>query len=114
MKKFLNINTLLIGVVLCLGLGGIWYMNINKTVGAKAVVQIEEPKSKLEIDLSKNKTYTIDARLPVTLEVVDGGIAFIHSHCPDKLCEGYGYIRHEGEMSACLPAGVIITIDEAQ
>lgn len=115
MKKFLNINTLLISTVLIIALIGLWYLNFNKIAGDKAIVQIVGAKGsqKIEIDLSNNKVYKFDAALPVTLEVVDGTIAFINSQCPDKLCEGFGHIRHEGESASCLPAKVVVTIDEA-
>ena len=40
MKKLLNINTLLIGLVLIAGVAGMLIMNANKTEGAKAIVDI--------------------------------------------------------------------------
>lgn len=112
MKKFLNINTILIGILLLCGLGGLWYVNANKTLGSRAVVMIDGEKEKQYIDLSKDGVYNIDAVFPVTLEVKDGSIAFINSQCPDKLCEGFGHISHEGEIAVCLPAGVALSIDE--
>lgn len=113
MKKFLNVNTMLIGLVLVLALGGFWYIKANQKTGAHAIVSVDGQSTKKSIDLSVEGTYTIDnAKLPVTLDVKDGKIAFINSQCPDGLCEGFGYISHEGEMAICLPAGVAVTIDE--
>ena len=40
MKKFLNINTILIGLVLVAGIAGMLIMNANKTSGSKAIVDI--------------------------------------------------------------------------
>ncbi|MEG1862704.1 MAG: NusG domain II-containing protein [Oscillospiraceae bacterium] len=114
MKKLLNINTLLICLVLVAGIGGLWYMKSSKTVGTRAVVSIDGEEEKEYIDLNVDKVYTIDAKLVVTLEVKDGKIAFINSRCPDKLCEGFGHISHEGEMAVCLPGGVAVTIDEGK
>lgn len=114
MKKYLNINTILILAVLVVGIFGIWYMNSNKVVGNLAIVQVEKNDKKTEINLGVDGIHKLDAALPVTLEVKNGTIAFIESQCPDKLCEGYGYISHEGDVSICLPAGVIVTINEVQ
>ncbi|MBP1552654.1 MAG: NusG domain II-containing protein, partial [Oscillospiraceae bacterium] len=38
---------------------------------------------------------------------------FENSQCPDHLCEGFGEIYFDNQSASCLPAGVIVTIDEA-
>lgn len=63
------------------------------------------------IPLSKKGVYSIDADLPVTLKVEDGGIHFINSQCPDKLCEGFGLIGDEHEYAICMPAKVVVMIE---
>ena len=114
MKKFLNINTVLIGLVLIAALGAMLFMNMNKTAGTKALVDINYngEKSRMEIDLSKDEVYHIQTNLPVTLVVKDGKISFRNSRCPDKLCEGFGEISFDNETASCLPAGVIVVISE--
>ena len=114
MKKFLNINTILIGLVLVAGIAGMLLMNANKTSGSKAVVDInfEGKKDRMEIDLSVDETYHIETTLPVTLVVKDGKIHFENSQCPDHLCEGFGEISYDGESASCLPAGVIVVVSE--
>ena len=62
------------------------------------------------ISLTDDGHYEIAADLPVTLEVRDGQIRFVGSHCPDKLCEGFGWIGEEYEYAICLPAGVAVQI----
>ncbi|MBQ5782864.1 MAG: NusG domain II-containing protein [Oscillospiraceae bacterium] len=115
MKKFLNINTILIGIVLIAGIAGILFMNANKTEGSKAIVDIhfDGKEERMEIDLSVDETYHIETTLPVTLVVKDGKIHFENSQCPDHLCEGFGEIYFDNQSASCLPAGVIVTIDEA-
>ncbi|MBQ7283526.1 MAG: NusG domain II-containing protein [Oscillospiraceae bacterium] len=115
MKKFLNINTILIGLVLVAGVAGMLFMNANKTEGSKAVVDInfEGKKERMEIDLSVDATHSIQTNLPVTLVVEDGTICFVNSQCPDHLCEGFGKISYDGESASCLPAGVIVVVSEA-
>lgn len=62
------------------------------------------------IDLSEDKIYSVDALLPVTLEVMDGAIRFVHSQCPDHTCEAFGWIDDVTEHAICLPARVAVQI----
>lgn len=114
MKKFLNINTILIALVLVAGVAGMLFMNANKTSGSTALVDINfnGRQERMEIDLSVNKTHHIQTNLPVTLVVENGEIWFTDSQCPDHLCEGFGKISYDGESASCLPAGVIVVISE--
>ena len=114
MKKFLNINTVLIGLVLIAGVAGMLIMNANKTSGSKALVDINfnGKTERMEIDLSTDETYHIETTLPVTLVVKDGKISFQNSQCPDHLCEGFGEIYFDNQSASCLPAGVIVVVSE--
>ena len=114
MKKLLNINTILIGLVLIAGVAGMLIMNANKSEGAKAIVDINYngKMDRMEIPLSKDDTYSIQTNLPVTLIVENGEIYFSNSQCPDHLCEGFGRISYDGDMASCLPAGVIVVVSE--
>jgi len=44
----------------------------------------------------------------------DSGIWVECSDCPDKLCEKTGKIKRAGEVIACVPKGVVITIMGAE
>lgn len=116
MKKIFNINTILIAILVLCSVAGLWYVNANKSVGAKAIVDIlhNGKGERMEIDLSVDETYHIQANLPVTLVVKDGKISFQKSQCPDKLCEGFGWISYDSDIASCLPAGVIVTIDSPE
>ena len=115
MKKFLNINTILIGLVLIAGVAGLLISNATKSEGSKAIVDINAlgTVERYEIDLSVDETYSFQTTLPVTLVVKEGKISFQNSQCPDKLCEGFGEIYYDNQTASCLPAGVIVTISEA-
>ncbi|MBR2671893.1 MAG: NusG domain II-containing protein [Oscillospiraceae bacterium] len=65
----------------------------------------------MNVDLSEDAVYHIDARLPVTLIVENGRIFFTDSVCPDHLCEGFGRIHIKGQSAICLPARVAVYID---
>lgn len=67
----------------------------------------------MEINLSRDGIYHIEADYPVTLEVKDGRIRFVDSHCPDHLCEGFSWIGDEYETAICMPARVVVQIASA-
>jgi hypothetical protein len=52
MKKFLNINTILIGLVLIAGVAGLLISNATKSEGSKAIVDINfnGKTERMEID----------------------------------------------------------------
>ena len=62
------------------------------------------------VPLDEDTLISIDAALPVQLEVRDGAICFVHSVCPDHTCEGFGRLRHVGDWALCAPAGVTVRI----
>lgn len=64
----------------------------------------------MQIELNTDKIYHIDALLPVTLEVKDGGIRFLDSQCPDHVCEDFGLISEEYEYAVCMPARLVVLI----
>lgn len=66
-----------------------------------------------EIPLGGEGLVEIDGALPVHLEVAEGAIRFVDSVCPDHDCEGFGWLRHEGDWGACLPAEVAVQIKTA-
>ncbi len=46
----------------------------------------------------------------VVLAYGAGGIKFIASDCPDKVCIHSGLLSHSGEIAACLPNGTVVTV----
>lgn len=40
----------------------------------------------------------------------DGGVAFVHSDCPDQVCVHSGSIRRGGEKIACVPNQILVQI----
>ena len=109
MKLFKKRDLIVLLFLLILA-GGITIFYATRSTGAVATVTVNGGQTR-EIDLSWDEIYHIeDAALPVTLEVKDGAIRFIDSQCPDHLCEGFGFIRNEGEYAICMPAGVSVNI----
>ena len=112
MKKYININTVLIGLVLVLAIAFFAWQNLGKTGGKVAAVHIDNHDEVIRIELDKDGEYPITGgKLPVTLVVKDGAIAFVDSQCPDHICEGTGFISRESRTAICMPAGVAIIIE---
>ncbi len=112
MKKYININNILIGGVLLLALAMFMFRTATAKKGGVAVVRIDKTDTRMEISLSENKIHTIEeGNFTVTLEVKDGRIRFINSVCPDHICEGYGFISMEDDSAICMPAGVRVLIE---
>ena len=111
MKKLINVNTVLIGLVAVIAVGLLLWRNMSASRGAYATVNFDDDREPMEISLSKDEIYHIETeKFPVTLQVENGAIRFIDSKCPDHLCEGFGYINHEGETAICMPAGVAVMV----
>lgn len=50
--------------------------------------------------------------VPVFFELLDGRIRFVDVGCPDKLCEGFGWLDSAGESAVCMPNRVSVTVIE--
>lgn len=48
-----------------------------------------------------------------TIEVKPGAIRMKYSPCPDRICMKTGWIEHPGQVIACVPNRIIITIEES-
>lgn len=102
-------------IIGCLALAAaiIWVIVKGGGQGNRAAVVIGSGKEQTTqtIDLAKNQTLYIQGKIPVQLEVKDGAVRFINSVCPDHRCEGFGWLRKEGDWAACLPAQVVVTVE---
>lgn len=80
--------------------------------GATAIVKVENNTVlTLALDSAQEGILQIDGgKLPVTLEVKNKEIAFVHALCPDKVCEHTGFIGKHGQQATCLPARVSVQI----
>lgn len=87
----------------------------RRAQGGSATVTIAGGETRV-LSLAQDGIFTFDesdgARLPVTLEVREGRIRFIDSQCPDHLCENFGWLRYAHDEAICLPAGVVVSVEE--
>ncbi len=89
------------------------WTNLGKG-GSDAVAEIYvDGKLSRTIDLSQvEEPYLmeLDVQLHVVLEVSPGGIRFIESECPDKICIHTGELTSPPDYAACLPARVAVKV----
>jgi hypothetical protein len=65
----------------------------------------------ISLDLRVSRTIEVEGPLGVTRIVVEnGGVRVAESPCPHKLCIRKGLITRSGDLAACLPNGVVVTV----
>ena len=81
--------------------------------GATAIIE-QDGETISELDLSKDTELVLDDGNggSNTITVKDGKIAVTEANCLDLVCVHTGAISQTGEVIACLPHKLIITISE--
>lgn len=106
-------NTIILFVILAIVIcGGFLIQKIFfGKEGAKAIVT-QNGKIIKELPLNKEAQLSLDDGNggTNTLEVKNGSICMTEANCPDLVCVYTGNISLTGEVIACLPHGLIITI----
>jgi hypothetical protein len=61
--------------------------------------------------LYENRHITIAGALGKSvIEIKDRRVRFIEAPCQNKLCIHSGWLRHDGELAACIPNGVTVSV----
>lgn len=113
MNKLLKPIDLILITVLLLGGAGFWFFTKHSTQNATAVIYINgEVYEKIELE-NINEPYEIE--LPcepkASLLIENGSVCFHKAECSDKVCINTGRLTKRGDTAACLPAGVVVTIE---
>jgi hypothetical protein len=99
------VGVLLVVGLLLLALGG------SGEVGQAATVRTLSGET-FRVDLASPETLYVQGPLGKTTIVVrEGSVAIVESPCPHKLCVKKGPVREAGDYAACLPNGVVVTVD---
>ncbi len=108
-------NTIILFIVLVIAIvGGFLYQKIFLgKEGAKAIITQGGQIIK-ELPLNKEAQIELDDGNggTNTLVVKDGAVSMTEANCPDLICVFTGSISHTGEVIACLPHSLIITIQD--
>jgi hypothetical protein len=111
-KLFRPLDAVLILVILGTAVGAL--LADRPRSGSRAEVYVEGHKvAAFQLDV-KERTVTIDSRIgPYRLTYGDGAIRISETHCPQKICQLQGTIRHVHERLICLPGRLeVVIIDE--
>lgn len=113
MKQKRNTIILLIVLILVIGGGFLIQKIFYGKEGAKAIVTQNGQVIK-ELPLNKEAQVSLDDGNggTNTLEVKNGSICMTEANCPDLVCVYTGNISRTGEVIACLPHSLIITIQD--
>ena len=116
MKKLIRPLDIVLIAVLLLGAVGFHLYTKSTTNGATAVIHIDgEVYETIELEkVEASYELSLPCSPHATLNVEKGCISFKNAECPDKLCVATGKLRHRGDTAACLPAGVVVTIENGE
>ncbi len=101
-------------MALLLVTGGSFAMITGTPRGARVVVQ-QQGRVVFSAPLNVDRTVTLSGPLGETLlEIRDGHACIISSPCPHKVCIGMGQIARKGELLACVPNDLLVSIEGQQ
>lgn len=70
-----------------------------------------------EIELPLDTSRRIEVHGPLgdsVVEIKNGRVRFVSSPCRGQQCVHTGWLAHAGELAACLPNGVVVSIEGAR
>lgn len=116
MKKLIRPLDIVLIAVLLLGGIGFHFYSKSTTSSATAVIHIDgEIFETIELEkVEEGYELALPCSPEATLYIEKGCVSFKEAHCPDKLCVSTGKLRHKGDTAACLPAGVVVTIENGE
>lgn len=105
----------LLPVVLCL-LAAIAVPLTALYADAADTLRVQTPSGVQTYPLDTDGTIFVngDNDIGLTILILDGKACVSETDCPDKLCVHTGWLKTNGDTAACLPAGVLISVDNRQ
>ena len=65
----------------------------------------------ISLPLSGNRRLSVHGPLgDSVIEIHDGRVRFVSSPCRGKQCVHSGWLSHSGELAACLPNGIMVSV----
>ncbi len=116
MNKLLKpIDLILIAVLLLGGIGFSVYTK-HSTKSATAVIYIDgEIYQKTELEkVEKPYELALPCSPKATLLIENGAVSFCEADCADKVCVNTGRLTKRGDTAACLPARVVVVIENGE
>ncbi len=75
-------------------------------------VVILSPSGETQLSLSHDRTVTVQGKqgISLTVTVADNRVCVQESGCPDQVCVHSGWLSQNGQVAACVPAGVSVRV----
>lgn len=86
------------------------YMAVSGQSGKPYCELVYDGEAVMAVDLTENRSFSLEQLPNVVFEIKNGAIAFVESDCPDKICIQSGYLHQAGQTAACLPNRAAIRI----
>ncbi len=94
-------------VALC---AGSWLVLARRPAGSQLV--IDSPTQRQILLLDHDQVLYAEGPLgPSRIEVREGRVGIVSSPCPEQRCVLQGWIRRQGESTACLPNRIAVCIE---
>lgn len=79
---------------------------------AGQAVVVQTPSGDQVWPLNENAVYDVagNGGLTLTVEVADGRVRVRAADCPDQVCVHTGWLSRDGDVAACVPAGVSVRV----
>ena len=115
MKRKRNTVLFLIILFLIIGIGFLIQRYYLGKSGISAIIE-QDGETVAELNLNKNTEFVLNDGKggSNTITVQNGHISVTEANCPDLVCVRTGAISQTGEVIACLPHKLIITISSDQ
>ena len=110
MKRAINKRDLiLISAILVVAGGFFLWQYVTLEVGMYANITLNGQQVKV-VPLDYDMEFYIPQRPNVRFAIREGYAAFICSDCVDQICVNAGFLSHVNQTAACLPNGLLLTI----
>ena len=108
-------DILLICIVLCLGIGGLLFINIMKDQPGGTLTVTIDGKIYGEYDLNEDQEVVLQTdSFYNRFKIEDGKVTMIEADCPDQYCVKHAAIDKVDETIICLPHKVVLEITEGK
>lgn len=116
MNKLIKPLDLLLIALLLLGGTGFWLYAKHSTTHAEAVIYIDgEIYQSIALEkVEEPYELPLPCDPKATLLIEKGAVAFKEAECSDKVCVNTGKLTKRGDTAACLPAKVVVTIENGE
>lgn len=110
-KSFYTGDIVVYLTILLLAAGTFWMLQGKPSGGIAIITQNGTELHRIDLEnVTGRMEIQIGGRYNELIVVENGRIRFEQADCPDQICVNTGWISRPGQVSVCVPAGVILKI----